>query len=358
MSSFEIKTNKVKVHIRDLDNYFSKMQNWKEEMNDILNSLDQTDRFGLSIKSYQLPSKMGNSISDISLIKVQLDKIIQRYLQAESKNTNADNMNTSENKNDTDNNGWWDLSSIIKAIKEWFDKIFHPQTEINNIIYDSEGTYGGDQGHAAGMSKVRQAELAEIARKNDSELDLSTPEKIQKYFNDMNKEGCGYVAIANTIFAYYIGKEKEFENAFGFPMYYNGDLNYDAVIVDIYSKYDNKTQSGTYAKDREKILEDYMKNKGVEVDVQINQNLDTKEIKKHINQGEHVLISYHQGKMYDENNDVHIINGGHSMEVTGVTDDGRLIVSSWGKKYYIDPSEVSIIKNKPTSYSFEVVKYK
>ena len=30
------------------------------------------------------------------------------------------------------------------------------------------------------------------------------------------------------------------------------------------------------------------------------------------------------------------------MSVTGVTDDGRLIVSSWGKKYYIDPKDSDI----------------
>jgi len=30
---------------------------------------------------------------------------------------------------------------------------------------------------------------------------------------------------------------------------------------------------------------------------------------------------------------------GHTMVVTGVAEDGRLIVSSWGEKYYLDPSE-------------------
>ena len=33
------------------------------------------------------------------------------------------------------------------------------------------------------------------------------------------------------------------------------------------------------------------------------------------------------------------IPGGHAITVTGVTDDGKWIVSSWGKKYYIDPNE-------------------
>ena len=30
-------------------------------------------------------------------------------------------------------------------------------------------------------------------------------------------------------------------------------------------------------------------------------------------------------------------DGGHAMTVTGVTEDGRFIVSSWGETYYLNP---------------------
>ena len=43
------------------------------------------------------------------------------------------------------------------------------------------------------------------------------------------------------------------------------------------------------------------------------------------------------------------------MTVTGVTEDGRYIVSSWGGKYYIDPDEMV---NSATSYDFVYYKYK
>ena len=29
-------------------------------------------------------------------------------------------------------------------------------------------------------------------------------------------------------------------------------------------------------------------------------------------------------------------DAGHAMTITGVTDDGRFIVSSWGETYYLD----------------------
>ena len=34
--------------------------------------------------------------------------------------------------------------------------------------------------------------------------------------------------------------------------------------------------------------------------------------------------------------------GGHWMTITGVTDDGRYIVSSWGKKLYLKPDELNL----------------
>ena len=58
-----------------------------------------------------------------------------------------------------------------------------------------------------------------------------------------------------------------------------------------------------------------------------------------------------------------VIDGGHAMTVTGVTDDGKLIVSSWGNQYYIDPDEKITFTNSQgkkvtTSMTYSTVKYK
>lgn len=42
------------------------------------------------------------------------------------------------------------------------------------------------------------------------------------------------------------------------------------------------------------------------------------------------------------------------MTVTGMTDDGRFIVSSWGQQFYVNPSTYQKNDNVAT---FEVVKY-
>ena len=44
------------------------------------------------------------------------------------------------------------------------------------------------------------------------------------------------------------------------------------------------------------------------------------------------------------------------MYVTGVTDDGRFIVSSWGNVYYIDPNEKN--SNPNYRYRFETYQYR
>ena len=66
---------------------------------------------------------------------------------------------------------------------------------------------------------------------------------------------------ANTIFVYYQGKEKDFEQAFGYAMYNkNGDLNYNLLIADVYSSMDNR-KNGVYNK-----YDDYNQDKDGEYD--------------------------------------------------------------------------------------------
>lgn len=52
--------------------------------------------------------------------------------------------------------------------------------------------------------------------------------------------GCGYTAMANAVFQEYKGKEKEFEEKFGYPMYKvdargNLDYNYEYLIVEAFA---------------------------------------------------------------------------------------------------------------------------
>jgi hypothetical protein len=47
--------------------------------------------------------------------------------------------------------------------------------------------------------------------------------------------------------------------------------------------------------------------------------------------------------------------GGHAMSVTGVTPDGRFIVSSWGEKYYVNPDAYNTFY--PTYFKMQVITF-
>lgn len=154
----------------------------------------------------------------------------------------------------------------------------------------------------------------------------------------MANEGCGYVALTNTIFAQFVGKETEFERIFGFKMYKeNGELNFEAMITDFYCATDDSSSSGTTMYDRKDLLETYMKNHGIDVTVRNDLNVTVQNYSQIAQNGE-IVVGLYPCILYDETGKKIVnINGGHAMTVTGVTENGMLIVSSWGKKYYIKP---------------------
>ena len=195
--------------------------------------------------------------------------------------------------------------------------------------FDEDGQYGGNQG----SPRANWRDMADIVRKYHPDW---SDKKIRDYLDTLNSEGCGYVAMINTIFLYYNGREAEFEKTFGFPMYKDGELNYDAMVTDFYCAEDDPNHSGTNVGSREKMGEHYCKEHGIKADVH---NVDvTAENFNEVSKNGQVVVGLSPVILYDEagNQLYNIQDAGHAMTVTGVTDDGRLIVSSWGKTYYLD----------------------
>ena len=276
---------------------------------------------------------------------------------------------------------------FYNRFKKWMDRN-DPATpyEIDSIVYDDEGSYGGDQGSPKNQWLITDPHKKEIlydtVRKYYPDM---TDKEIQEYLKKLNSEGCGYVSIVNTIFVEYEGREEDFERDFGFPMYRNGDLNYDQLIVDFYAATDNHKRTwygkdyidnsedysstegyGTTNKSRNYRINKYLEDKGVDITFEqkiYDQNdITPGNLKSYAEEGQ-VLISFYNGYIYDEAGNPHLIDGGHSMAVTGVTEDGRFIVSSWGDKYYVDPDDIITFTNKDgkqvkTNYDFQVVEYK
>lgn len=269
---------------------------------------------------------------------------------------------------------------------------------VNNIVFDSKGGYGGDQGHpeTVGSESRRQA-LFDLIRKNNPGVYLDD-RTLDIYLRRINDEGCGYVAMINTIFAEFAGREAEFERIFGYPMYYNGDLNFDMLLVDMYSSMDNRdangvfdpyldfnnediakgitaesynywrddTGKGTSLEERSNYLERFLGERGVNVEVTNEVNITPDNFEQYSRDGNQIIVGFRHGDLLKMNGSPkQMIKGGHAMVVTGVTDDGKYTVSSWGKQYMIDPKQDCIeyyddngvFQRVKTELHFQTVKY-
>lgn len=219
---------------------------------------------------------------------------------------------------------------------------------VDSIVFDDDGSYGGNQGHMDQVYKWDPIRCWDLLRNLREYYPHMSIFEAFSYFSRLNSVGCGYVALANTIFMEYEGRPEEFERTFGYPMYKDGDLNFDRLILDIYATTDlagfndraDGRPGGTSDESRAKIMEYFLGDKGVEVETEANANVTVDNFREISEDGKYVVLGYRNGNMYDENGNAHYINGGHAITVTGVTEDGRFIVSSWGEKYYINPSDI------------------
>lgn len=315
------------------------------------------------------------------------------------------------------------LDRYIKFAQEALDKykeleseevaIYDKEKRVHDIFDGSNG-YGGDQGD---MKKTRNGfkfmwwvwgedkDIYNFVRSRQGYENYSEAQ-IHELIKDINNEGCGYVALVNTMFSEFPGDEREFEKIFGFPMYdKDGNYNYNLMLLDIYCSTDDKffldeangkmayineilkqqymdkstgtidmtrlasdygfsenatvdeiyeaifvnaggevvdiPSSGTNAYTLGNRLSAYLTKKGIDADITCNtyNSMTTNNVENSIESGNMVDILLTNGaKIYDVNGkQVGVIGeGNHHVVVTGVTEDGKYKVSSWGKEYIVD----------------------
>ena len=266
--------------------------------------------------------------------------------------------------------------------------------EIDSIAFNDSGVsdnkydVGGNQSGPYHSYLENREEIKNLIRENMSDTDMPNDIDFDKYLKKLNSEGCVYTALANSIIAYYIGKEDEFEKDFGYKMFIedssdpnDGKINYNMLIADLYSSVDNR-KNGKYDEyvDYNENYDGTKKNYnhwedesgyGTNIDivkkeyetflskhnlkVKINKNygkiIDAQTLKKCTDRGETLIISRHGGSMYSDVDATQKARDlydkesgktvGHEMVIIGVAENGNYIVSSWGKKYYLKPDEFS-----------------
>lgn len=228
---------------------------------------------------------------------------------------------------------------------------------IDSILFDSDGSYGGNQGSMADIYRwdpIRCWELLGYLREYFPGMSIMAA---FGYFDHLNSVGCGYVALANSLFMEYEGRPKEFERTFGFPMYNHGDLNYDRLILDIYATTDlsgmndgtDRLPNGVLETNYTEIMQNYMAEQGLTARSETSSSMTANDLRRISEEGGHVVLTFREGNLYDANGNVRQYLTAHAMTVTGVTDDGRYIVSSWGEEYYINAADIG---DNDTFFSF------
>lgn len=238
------------------------------------------------------------------------------------------------------------------------------------------GDKGGEQNGPYTLWRRGMASDREFIREivhGYEEYENYSDEEIEDLLIKLNSEGCGYVAFANIIVDEYRRKEEEFETLFGFPLFLENRsgttyVNYNRLIVDLYCASDNHRKVwnmwqdydiydeeedpsvtigwGTTMEDRVYRFERYMAGYGKKVKIE-NIKCQTDEVylrcKEEAELGKRVIISTCPVRMEDAQGEPVQMDGGHAMVVTGLTDDGRIQVSSWGELYYISPEDSDFI---------------
>ena len=200
------------------------------------------------------------------------------------------------------------------------------------------------------------------------------------FFHKLCNTGCSYVGLVNTIFRCFEGREEDFKNTFGFPMYSidnfgNKDFNYEPLIVEEYiylwkdfynynsiekiygniaevevgdQSITNVTSTGAAGAgyDRMEKIAKYFSNKyGLNFSTECIRDFNIErlhELYEIYGSGYIIIVSegydlYSIDEKSGERGEVCSEDGGsHAMVLTGFTPNGDIIVSSWGNKYIID----------------------
>ena len=245
---------------------------------------------------------------------------------------------------------------------------------VNPDVFDenlsSINRYGGNQSDITNKKYLNDNTIDKIINKYYSDSNLTIDEK-EKLFNNMDINGCGYMAASNLIFEYTNDlSNQEFYNKFGFYRFDNdGNYNYDYMFLDYFLSFNkNKTNNiraiydsneslnnvsigigsgkitvpqGSIVSENADVLKKYLSEKGCNINVSKQNNINN--IDNYLNDGKKVIIGLKNFELKEYNKPIDEL---HAMVVTKSLGNNKYKVSSWGKCYEIDLSNYNYENNK------------
>lgn len=226
--------------------------------------------------------------------------------------------------------------------------------EISSTVFDENGMYGGDQSGPGEETDPEKKEAYYNVIRTNLPDEVWTEDKLEEYLESISANGCVFTAYANIIMQYFEGREDEFEKIFGYPMRTeDGTLDFNMLIVDICSSQESLVDGVNVFEMRFR-LDDFLEDHGIEVEnrVHIGQYIvntlpfssggsgvvTAENYQALTESGKYIIVQAKGTNLISADGTDTKTTTCHGMVVTGVTSDGRFIVSSWGKKYYIEPN--------------------
>jgi hypothetical protein len=228
MSYFSVETDNLKRHVGTFGNLASNLSGYSRDISDVRDSLDSCMSSGAEGVKQALSAIIVNTNRhsvNVNTLGTTLNSIIAGYLSTE-----ADIVGNTTAFSSGDNSKTSDPHEIDESSKD------------GSEAFDGKGQYGGDQMDIEKHTNVapfhflwwgKDNYLYDFIRKHPGYENL-TDDEIKELLAKITDGGCGWIASANMIFAEFEGRPEDFEKIFGFPMYKDGDLNYDQLAIDFY----------------------------------------------------------------------------------------------------------------------------
>ena len=377
----------------------SKLQSGEKEMHYVADSvrgicrslsIEDASRPVLQARLNRIAEQIDARAASAGMMSTSLSEIVDLYFQADRNTEKVGDGAEEQPRNGVNGNSQGplvaiDISNLTRFIQKLAEQIYEiirekfeeikkiisdattiDPVEIDNIMFsddaDSHDLYGSDQGSPVRKERIaHQQELYDIYIRNGG-TPMNTTE-FRDYLSVMNEHGCGYAALANTMMSYmvenYSGRESEFEREFGYPLMVDGHPNYEAVIVDLYSHGGRAGGTSVSAITARDLAQEYAQAHNIPIHREVTDGVTPQNVDERLRRGENVTIHYHNGVIHPYNNPSgdHSITA-HAMTITGVTEDGKYIVSSWGNRYILDPNEVRTDSNgETTRFTYSVTTF-
>ena len=138
---------------------------------------------------------------------------------------------------------------------------------------------------------------------------------------------------------------------------------FTAVINEINENYDSDAvvtfalqRDGLTPSAQENHIMAYLKDHGMDtnnISYETKSSMSASALQNNLNEGKVTSVLILSGtEMYSDSEGTTELDGGHYVTITGIADDGKYIVSSWGKQYYIDPAQADVANYQVININF------